>query len=142
PPRLDRTQPRELYQIGRNAIAEGIAGLPKDYGQIRQATPQPAAGNEAAEPAQAAVQSQQSGAGRAETGEAEAGRAERQRRARQALLAREAGLLFVLAARPAAAVEMAGRQELTAPPPPSPPPPAAASAGTLAAPNSDQQHKL
>src|SRR5690606_2364474 len=68
-PRMDRTQPRELYQIGRNAIAEGIAGLPKDYGQIRQATPQPAIDNEAAEPAQAAVQSQQSGAGRAETGE-------------------------------------------------------------------------
>ncbi len=142
PPRLDEPRQRELYQIGRNAVAEGIAGLPEDYGQIRQAVPQPAVRDGTAEPAAAAAAARPSpgGAGRG-TGAAEAGQAERERRARQALLAREAGLLFVLAARPAAAAGMAGRQA-----PPAPPPPtstlAAAPADAPAAPDGDQQHKL
>jgi type IV secretion system protein VirB10 len=103
-------QGQELYSTERKPTPEGLAGLPGDYGQMRPGTPQlgPPLPGDLGGPI--LERQRQLGIVPGASMDDQAALAERQRLAQQAQKAREAGVFFQIATRPApAATSSAGQ---------------------------------
>ncbi|MGH6913893.1 MAG: TrbI/VirB10 family protein [Geminicoccales bacterium] len=103
-------QGQELYSTERKPTPEGLAGLPGDYGQMRPGTPQlgPPLPGDLGGPI--LERQRQLGIAPGASMDDQAALAERQRLAQQAQKAREAGVFFQIATRPApAATSSAGQ---------------------------------
>ena len=103
-------QGQELYSTERKPTPEGLAGLPGDYGQMRTETPQlgPPLPGDLGGPI--LERQRQLGIAPGASMDDQAALAERQRLAQQAQKAREAGVFFQIATRPApAAASSAGQ---------------------------------
>lgn len=103
-------QGQELYSTERKPTPEGLAGLPGDYGQMRSGTPQlgPPLPGDLGGPI--LERQRQLGIAPGASMDDQAALAERQRLAQQAQKAREAGVFFQIATRPAlAATSSAGQ---------------------------------
>lgn len=96
-------QGQELYSTERKPTPEGLAGLPGDYGQMRTETPQlgPPLPGDLGGPI--LERQRQLGIAPGASMDDQAALAERQRLAQQAQKAREAGVFFQIATRPAPA---------------------------------------
>jgi type IV secretion system protein VirB10 len=96
-------QGQELYNTERKPTPEGLAGLPGDYGQMRPGTPQlgPPLPGDLGGPI--LERQRQLGIAPGASMDDQAALAERQRLAQQAQKAREAGVFFQIATRPALA---------------------------------------
>jgi len=103
-------QGQELYNTERKPTPEGLAGLPGDYGQMRPGTPQlgPPLPGDLGGPI--LERQRQLGIAPGASMDDQAALAERQRLAQQAQKAREAGVFFQIAARPALAATSSARQ--------------------------------
>lgn len=112
PPRLrGEANGQELYNTDRKAKAEGLAELPRSYGDLAKPAPQlgPPLNGDLGRPVVQAerdlgiVQAQSPGLGFRPDAEADALRAERMRMAQKAQQAREASVFFQTSVRPAQA---------------------------------------
>ncbi|HEY9568303.1 MAG TPA: conjugal transfer protein TrbI, partial [Thalassobaculum sp.] len=103
-------QGQELYNTERKPTPEGLAGLPGDYGQMRPGTPQlgPPLPGDLGGPI--LERQRQLGIVPGASMDDQAALAERQRLAQQAQKAREAGVFFQIATRPALAATSSGGQ--------------------------------
>lgn len=103
PPSFRQDGEKELYNLERKAIAEGLAGLPRSYGDIKVPRLGPPLAGDLGPPIvraerEAGVQPNYS---IRPSPEDDAARAERLRLARKAQQAREAGVFFQVSAKPA-----------------------------------------
>jgi len=103
-------QGQELYSTERKPTPEGLAGLPGDYGQMRPGTPQlgPPLPGDLGGPI--LERQRQLGIAPGASMDDQAALAERQRLAQQAQKAREAGVFFQIATRPAPTAASSARQ--------------------------------
>jgi type IV secretory pathway VirB10-like protein len=103
-------QAQELYNTERKPTPDGLAALPGDYGQMRTDTPQlgPPLPGDLGRPI--LEHQRQLGIAPGASMEGQAALAERQRLAQQAQKAREAGVFFQIATRPALAATLSAGQ--------------------------------
>lgn len=103
PSRFHVGENKELYNTERKPVADGLAGLPKTYGDMRVPQLGPPMVGDLGPPMRRAEQESAAEYGLRPNPEDDAARAERLRIARKAQQAREAGVFFQVSAKSAAA---------------------------------------
>lgn len=105
PPRFRVGENKELYNTERKPVADGLAGLPKTYGDMKVPRLGPPMAGDLGPPMRRAEQESAADYGLRPNPEDDAARAERLRLARKAQQAREAGVFFQVSAKPASGKE-------------------------------------